>query len=75
MNKKMGPTRHTLTGFLRALQILHVVLLKSLEVVLESVYLTQIHVLAKSQSLHFIFNLTVALADIKEHHCCLREAT
>lgn len=45
MNKKMGPTRHV-----RALQIIHIVLLKSLEVVLKSLYLTPINTLAKSHS-------------------------
>jgi len=70
MNKKMGSTRH-----IRALQILHVVLQKSLEVVLNSVYLTPIHTLEKSQSHHILFNVTTALAVITEHHCYLEEAT
>jgi len=70
MNKKMGPTRH-----IRALQILHVVLLKSLELVLKSFYLTPIHTLAKSQSHHILFNLTMALAFITEHPCYLGEPT
>ena len=61
VNKKMGPTRH-----IRALQILHVVLLKSLEVVLKSAYLTPIHALAKLQSHLILFNLTTALAVITE---------
>ena len=70
MNNKMCPTRH-----IRALQILHVVLLKSLEVVLKSVSLTPIHTLAKSQSHHILFNLTTALRVITEYHYYLGEAT
>jgi len=70
MNKQMGPTRN-----IGALQILHVVLLKSLEVVLKSIYLTPIHTLAKSQSHHILFNLTMALAVITEKHCYLGGAT
>jgi hypothetical protein len=70
MNKKMLPTRH-----IRALQILHVVWLKSLEVVLKSFYLTPIYTLAKSQSHYIIFNLTMALAVITDHHSYLGEAT
>lgn len=70
MNKKMCPTRYILTGFLRALESLHVVVLKFFEVVLALVYLTPTHTLAKSQSQHFLFHLTTALAVITEHQCC-----